>query len=34
MGREFIGVDLSQKYVEMAQRRIESVAPLFARAAV
>jgi DNA modification methylase len=28
-GRDFIGIDLSPKYVEMARRRIEATAPLF-----
>ena len=29
-GRDFIGIDLSPRYVEMARRRIEGTAPLFA----
>lgn len=28
-GREFIGVELNPAYVEMANRRISNVAPLF-----
>ena len=29
-GRDFIGIDLNPEYVEMARRRIEGTAPLFA----
>jgi site-specific DNA-methyltransferase (cytosine-N4-specific) len=32
-GRDFIGIELNPEYVEMARRRIEGTAPLFARAA-
>ena len=29
-GRDFIGIDLNPEYIEMARRRIEGTAPLFA----
>lgn len=32
-GFDFIGIDLAQEYVEIAKRRIEQVAPLFAESA-
>jgi DNA modification methylase len=33
-GRNFIGIELNPKYVEMARRRIDSECPLFVKAEV
>jgi DNA modification methylase len=31
LGRNYVGIDLNPEYIEMSRRRLESVAPMFAR---